>query len=84
VDEELAALDELHGRVQSVLDAGSALTAKDLALGGKEVMAELAIPPGPRVGVLLNKLLEKVLDDPTLNEREELLKLLHELSEEGP
>jgi hypothetical protein len=39
-------------------------------------MRTLKIKPGPKVGQALNALLEKVLDDPTLNHRKALLKLI--------
>jgi hypothetical protein len=39
-------------------------------------MRELKIPPGRKVGEVLNALLEKVLDDPKLNQHETLLKLI--------
>jgi hypothetical protein len=50
-----------------------------LAIDGNDVMRLLAIPPGRRVGEVLEALLEKVLDDPSLNERETLARLLREM-----
>jgi hypothetical protein len=41
-------------------------------------MKALKIKPGPKVGKVLNALLEKVLDDPSLNERKTLLKMIKE------
>jgi hypothetical protein len=41
-------------------------------------MQSLKIKPGPKVGQVLSALLEKVLDDPKLNERQTLLKLIKE------
>jgi hypothetical protein len=43
-------------------------------------MSELGIPPSPRVGRILSELFERVTDDPTLNTREQLLRLARELS----
>ncbi|MFO7749239.1 MAG: CCA tRNA nucleotidyltransferase [Desulfobacteraceae bacterium] len=54
----------------------SAFTIKELAITGREVMAVLDIPPGPRVGEILAALLEKVLDDPALNTPEKLKELM--------
>ena len=45
---------------------------KMLALRGEDLMALLKIQPGPRVGWILNALLEEVLDDPELNNKEYL------------
>lgn len=52
---------------------------KMIALKGDDVMRELKIEPGPKVGWVLNILLDKVLDDPSLNDKEKLMKLLKEL-----
>ncbi len=48
------------------------IAPKMLALDGDALMAHLGIPPGPRVGWILNALLEEVLDDPGRNEKEHL------------
>ncbi len=73
---EDAYLEELKSRIQKVIDEEQALHVKDLKVDGKDVMKVLNIEPGPKVGEVLNALLEKVLDDPKLNEREILLKLI--------
>ena len=73
---EDAYLEELKSRIQKIIDEEQALHIKDLKVDGKDVMEILKIKPGPKVGEVLNALLEKVLDDPKLNERETLLKLI--------
>ncbi|HEY6100452.1 MAG TPA: tRNA cytidylyltransferase [Anaeromyxobacter sp.] len=45
-----------------------ALAPADLALDGREVMALLGAGPGPYVGEALRHLLDRVLEDPSLNE----------------
>lgn len=55
------------------------LSTRDLAIRGKDVMDRLGLPPGPRVGDVLAQLLEQVLENPELNNREALLALLSEL-----
>lgn len=55
------------------------ITPKMLALNGDELMALLGIAPGPRVGWILNALLEEVLDDPQKNIKEKLTKRALEL-----
>jgi len=47
---------------------------KMLKLNGNELMELLNIQPGPKVGFILNILLEEVLDDPKRNEKEYLSK----------
>ncbi|HJK96799.1 MAG TPA: HD domain-containing protein, partial [Polyangiaceae bacterium LLY-WYZ-14_1] len=78
VDDELALLDELEGRVADLVSRDTALTTRQLAIGGKDVMAHYDARPGPFVGRVLDALLERVLDDPTLNRRDRLLALLDE------
>lgn len=58
-------------RIEQVLAASSALTVKDLTVDGHD-LAELGIPKGPKMGMVLRMLLETVLDDPAQNERETL------------
>ncbi len=48
---------------------------KDLAVSGQDIIDQLGIAPGPRVGQLLSKLLEEVLENPKLNTKEQLLDL---------
>ncbi|UCH30140.1 MAG: CCA tRNA nucleotidyltransferase, partial [Myxococcales bacterium] len=67
VDEELAALEELRGRIDKEIEAGRALTTQDLAIGGNDVIPLLDGGAGPAVGKILRALLEKVIDDPSLN-----------------
>lgn len=54
----------------------AAFSIRDLAIDGHEVMKALALKPGPRVGIELQRLLELVLEDPTRNTREHLLAAL--------
>ncbi|HLL45763.1 MAG TPA: CCA tRNA nucleotidyltransferase [Longimicrobiaceae bacterium] len=61
-------------RVMSERAAGS---IGDLAIGGAELRG-LGLPPGPLYGEVLKWLLEQVTDDPGLNERETLLRMVRE------
>ncbi len=56
------------------------ITPKMLALNGDELMAFLKIPPSPRIGWILNALLEEVLDDPEKNIKESLTARAKELN----
>lgn len=76
VEEELASLEELRGRVASLMAAGAALSTGDLAIDGRDVLARLDGRGGPIVGELLRELLEAVLEDPSLNARDPLLRAL--------
>ena len=82
VERELAALEELRGRIDQELETGGALTTRDLAIGGHDVIALLDGSAGPAVGKILRALLEKVIDDPSLNTRDKLMPLAKELANE--
>ncbi len=70
---DLEALDALGARIANVLAARPALSVRDLAVNGRDVMEVLGTGPGPEVGQALEHLLEEALEDPSLNERESLL-----------
>ncbi len=79
VTSELEGLERLKERVARELAAHRALSTRDLAVNGQDVIRELAIKPSRRVGEVLESLLEKVVEDPALNERETLLRLIREM-----
>ena len=68
-------LSDFAHRVDSVLGADRALTISSLAVNGRDIMERLGLPPGPKVGVILQELLQSVLEDPALNEKEKLLEI---------
>ena len=80
VEEGLANQGEAEARFQREVDRASALKVADLAISGADVMRELQIAPGPRVGEVLADLLERVMDDPDLNSPEKLIRLLPEVA----
>ena len=70
---ELARIAELEARVEAALRAGATLSIADLAVDGRDLMAELELPPGRQIGDLLRALLQQVTDHPELNTRGALL-----------
>jgi tRNA nucleotidyltransferase (CCA-adding enzyme) len=66
-------LSRFAARVQAVREGGRAFTVRELAVDGSDLMTRLGIAPGPAVGTLLSALLQAVLDDPGMNEKEKLL-----------
>ncbi|MDI3481742.1 MAG: hypothetical protein PWQ97_1397 [Tepidanaerobacteraceae bacterium] len=48
---------------------------KDLAVNGTDISRELGIPPGKKIGDILKYLLEKVIEDPNINNKETLLQI---------
>jgi hypothetical protein len=61
--------------VAEQLAAEVALDRGDLAVDGDDLIAELGAEPGPRLGALLDELVEAVVEDPGLNDRPTLLLL---------
>lgn len=55
------------------------ISPKKLVINGTDIMNAFNISPSPRVGHILNALLEDVLDDPARNTREYLLSKAREL-----
>jgi tRNA nucleotidyltransferase (CCA-adding enzyme) len=73
-------IDELEARVAEEIRKESALKITDLAVGGADVMEVLGCKPGPIIGDVLRALLERVLDDTSLNERDTLRALIPTVS----
>lgn len=73
------ALEALWERVQEEIRAASAFSLRDLQIDGNDVMAELRIPQGRRVGEILDELFERVTEDPQVNVRERLLEIVREM-----
>lgn len=72
-------------RVEKILKetSGEQPSLKILKVNGNDVLRVLKIKPGPKVGMILNILLEKVLDDLSFNKKEileEEIKKLNKLS----
>jgi tRNA nucleotidyltransferase (CCA-adding enzyme) len=63
--------------VRAVLDRGDPISRGDLAVTGADIQ-QLGVS-GPRVGGILSVLLDRVLEEPSLNTRDRLLTLAREL-----
>jgi tRNA nucleotidyltransferase (CCA-adding enzyme) len=75
----LLPLEALKVHVAKIMEEGAALTTRDLAIDGNVLMKELGIKPGRIIGVILETLLEAVINDPSLNEREKLLEMARKI-----
>lgn len=69
-------LAQFSRRVQALLAGETVFTRKDLAVDGREVMAFLGLPPGPKVGAVLNDLFHWVTEDPARNRKDLILRYL--------
>ena len=76
-------LGELRRRIAAVAAEDAVMRVSDLALDGRDVMRLLDLPPSRTVGVLLERLLDRVLDDPALNNPTDLERMLRELAAAG-
>lgn len=65
--------------VDHVRASGDAFTVKDLAIDGRDLIKD-GMEPGPQMGQILSSLTEQVIEDPTLNDRDTLLRLANEHS----
>ena len=84
VPADAGGLAELRGRVAAELTSGPILDRSSLAVDGSDLMTELGIPPGPALGRLLDILLDRVMEDPSLNNAPTLLLLArNELASDG-
>ena len=72
-------VDELRARVAAELAEGPVLDRSALAIDGADLMAELGIEPGPGLGRVLEGLLERVIEDKSLNTAPTLLLLARQL-----
>lgn len=77
--ESTPALQAWHELVLAQLSSGAPLTIKDLAVSGADLMDGAEVPKGPELGRILALLLDRVLDEPSLNERGRLLDLAKQL-----
>jgi tRNA nucleotidyltransferase (CCA-adding enzyme) len=69
---------ELRARIAAQRDAP--LETRQLAIDGHDLLRELELAPGPRVGQILAALLDAVVADPRRNERSQLLALARDLA----
>jgi putative nucleotidyltransferase with HDIG domain len=72
-------LAELIARVSAELAEGPVLDRSALAIDGDDLMAELQLEPGPGLGRVLDALLERVIEDKSLNTAPTLLLLARQL-----
>jgi tRNA nucleotidyltransferase (CCA-adding enzyme) len=67
----------LQKRISEVREKDMALKVSDLDIKGEDLI-KLGIKSGPKMGKILNELLEMVIEDPTLNDKERLVEVVKE------
>ncbi|MBN1163708.1 MAG: HDIG domain-containing protein [Candidatus Krumholzibacteriota bacterium] len=73
----------IRERFTRVLENDAALKRNDLPVNGRDVMEITGLGPGPRIGSILDGLLEMVLDNPERNTRPLLLEEIHRIKDGG-
>jgi tRNA nucleotidyltransferase (CCA-adding enzyme) len=69
----------LQKRISEVREQDMALKVTDLDVTGEDLM-KIGIEKGPKLGIILNELLDMVVEDPILNTREKLIEKAKELA----
>ncbi len=70
--EKLEKLAYIEKTYEDICSRKETVSLKDLAINGSDLIA-LGMKPGRQIGEMLHELLELVLEDPALNQKEELL-----------
>ena len=70
----IALLVELKDRIAVELEKNNALSLKDLAINGNDLIAA-GFEKGKKLGIILNHLLDCVIEDPEMNTKEKLLEV---------
>ena len=75
-------LAHLRARVDAEIVASVVLDRSRLAIHGDDLIADLGLSAGPRLGRILDRLLDRVIADPKLNDRATLLLLAEAMQAE--
>ena len=73
--EKLAYVDAYEQMYRECMEKKECLTIRELAVSGQDLIAA-GMQPGKQIGKMLNELLDRVLEDPGLNTKEQLLKIV--------
>lgn len=71
-EDKLNNLEVLKEYYKEIVDKEQCVTIKELAITGRDLI-DLGMKPGPMLGATLNMLLDKVLEEPELNDKEKLI-----------
>jgi poly(A) polymerase/tRNA nucleotidyltransferase (CCA-adding enzyme) len=74
-------IKKLQERIEQIIEAENAITVTDLDINGNIIMDAFDLKPGPVIGNILKELLELVLDNPEINDRDILLQEAAEIYE---
>jgi tRNA nucleotidyltransferase (CCA-adding enzyme) len=69
----------LIDKIDCEINAGAAFSIKDLNITGTDIINDLKITPGPKIGSTLNCILVQVLQKPEINVKSLLLEIAHDI-----
>ena len=72
--EKFKQLEEARKLYKEMIARNECVSLKELEIGGKDLI-EAGFKPGRRMGIILNHLLDAVIEDPSLNDKETLLNI---------
>jgi len=74
----LEEIDRVEEITMTILESKVPLSIKELAVNGGDLMSEFSLKPGEEIGVMLEFLLDKVLENPQFNSKEKLLAIIYD------
>ena len=78
---KLALLEEKEAIYRQIIERGDCFEIKSLAVNGRDLIGA-GIAPGPLLGAILERLVELVIDDQSLNQKETLLEKALEVKDD--
>jgi tRNA nucleotidyltransferase (CCA-adding enzyme) len=72
-------INAFEERIDAVLKKSPPLSVSQLAVNGRDVMDVLGIQSGPRVGQILNELLDLVIENPEHNRKHKLIQIAKDI-----
>ncbi len=73
-------LEQARNIYEEILDKSECVSLKELNINGRDLIED-GYRPGKELGGILNKLLEAVIENPQLNQKETLISLAHKLTQ---
>jgi tRNA nucleotidyltransferase (CCA-adding enzyme) len=74
----LEQIDKVEEKTRAILESKVPLSISELAASGRDLMVEFSLKPGEEIGNMLKFLLEKTLENPELNSKEQLIAIIHD------
>lgn len=75
---DISGILEIKSKVEKILNEKEPLTVKDLKINGNDLI-KLGVPQGKEIGITLKELMDLVLENPNLNQKESLIKIVEDM-----